>query len=176
MQWDPECSSGVVYFHKNIPGVDSYSLVWSLGATFPDCGRGEELPPLALIGRERRRRGRGHVAPPSSELKICTLAFRRPLLHVARREMSREEPDRIETRRTAEHDPGADPWRPSPELAIVFKEFGFRLQGGLSQYPCPCFSQQKRSRRPGTRLLLLLFQGNFLVVRHIQMHFFSSLP
>lgn len=36
----------IVYFHRNIPGVDSYSLVWKAESqrNFPDSRRGEELP------------------------------------------------------------------------------------------------------------------------------------
>lgn len=49
-------------------------------------------------------------------------------------EMSREEPDLIESEfgYTAENDPHAEPRKQSPELAIVFKEFGFWLQRGVS--------------------------------------------
>lgn len=49
-----------------------------------------------------------------------------------REEMSREEPDQIESESgyTAESDPHTDPREQSPELAIVFKECGFWLQRG----------------------------------------------
>lgn len=59
-------------------------------------------------------------------------------------EMSQDKPDPIESESgyTAENDPRADPRKQSPELAIVFKEFGFWLQRGVSQRPCPSFSQQ----------------------------------
>lgn len=97
MQRDPECSPSVVYFHKNIPGVDSYSLVWKAESqcNFSRLRPGRGTPTVALIERmtlsfctstleRRRQRRKGHLVSSLSKLKkICTLTFHCPLQHVA---------------------------------------------------------------------------------------------
>lgn len=76
MQWDPECSPSVVYFHKNIPGVDSYSPVWKAESqcNFSRLRPRRGTPTVTLIWRMRLsfctstletvagQRGKGYMA------------------------------------------------------------------------------------------------------------------
>lgn len=103
MQWDPECSPSVVYFHRNIPGVDSYSLVWKAESqrNFSRLRPGRGTPTITLIDRttlsfctstlerQRRRRKGSHGVFIFNVKKKCTLTFHCPLQHVAPPEMSR---------------------------------------------------------------------------------------
>lgn len=72
MQRDPECSPSVVYFHRNIPGVDSYSLVWKAES---QCN----------FSRLRPRRG----TPTVALIERQTLSFRTSTLEGERRQGSR---------------------------------------------------------------------------------------
>lgn len=58
MQRDGESCPSVVYFHMNIPGVDSYSLVWraELQCNFPDSRQSVQTPTNTGPGQWRMER------------------------------------------------------------------------------------------------------------------------